>query len=243
MTDKRTPAPTTSSAKPPQSASGRAEISAFLEAARKVRPAGAGAGRLVFALDATMSRQPTWDMAVTMQGAMFDAARDVGGLAVQLVYYRGLSECRASRWVSDAATLKDLMVRIDCRGGHTQIGRVLRHVSQEHSKAKVSALVFIGDAMEEGVDTLVQTAGEMGLRGIPAFMFQEGNDASVERAFREIAKVSGGAWFRFDRNSADVLSRLLQSIAVYASGGFKALENRGTREDRLLIGHLRGTGA
>jgi hypothetical protein len=59
----------------------------------------ASTGRLIFALDATMSRQETWDMACSMQGDMFRTVASIGGLNVQLVYYRGLDECRASHWV------------------------------------------------------------------------------------------------------------------------------------------------
>ena len=117
----------------PAAASPRAEIDAFIKRARTLAPpieAGKH-GRLIFALDATMSRQPTWDTACKLQGEMFREAAAIGGLDVQLVYFRGLNECRASRWVSDGAGLGDLMGRIDCRGGHTQIGKVLSHARAE----------------------------------------------------------------------------------------------------------------
>jgi hypothetical protein len=78
------------------------------------------------------------------------------------------------------------------------------------------------------------------LRGVPVFVFQEGRDGVAERAFKEIARISKGAWFRFDRNSAATLARLLAAVAVFASGGLKALETRGRPEDRLLIASLRG---
>ncbi|MEM7291336.1 MAG: VWA domain-containing protein, partial [Pseudomonadota bacterium] len=41
-------------------------------------------GRLLFALDATMSRQPTWDRASNIQASMFTSAGQKTGLAVQL---------------------------------------------------------------------------------------------------------------------------------------------------------------
>src|SRR5580658_9963215 len=108
----------------PKSTSG--QISAFLEEARRVpAPFAAGRGRLIFALDATMSRQPTWDLALGLQGRMFEAAAGVGGLDVQLVYFRGQGECRASSFVSDGRGLADLMRGISVRGGVTQLGRVL----------------------------------------------------------------------------------------------------------------------
>ncbi len=114
---------------PATTSSSRTEIDAFLAKVKSLGPAtGAGQrGRLIFALDATMSRQPLWDTACQLQADMFREAAAIGGLDVQLVYYRGLAECRASRWVSQAERLAELMARIDCRGGHTQIGKVLAH--------------------------------------------------------------------------------------------------------------------
>jgi hypothetical protein len=160
--------------------SSRSEIAAFLTAAKSVVPASAGgSGRLAFALDATMSRQPTWDSACKLQAEMFDAVGKTAALSVQLVYFRGLGECRASRWINDTRQLADLMTRIDCRGGQTQIGRVLRHVADEAKDRPVSALVYIGDAMEEDIDKLAVVAGELALRKVPCFMFHEGHDPAA----------------------------------------------------------------
>lgn len=200
-------------------------------------------GRLILALDATMSRQPTWDLACRLQGEMFDAAgQPPGRLSVQLVYFRGLGECKASKFVTNTEALKQLMVRIDCRGGHTQIKKVLSHALKETVRQKVNAVVFIGDAMEEDLDDLAEKAGKLGLHGVPVFLFQEGADTRVERAFREIARLSKGAWFRFDRDAAATLARLLSAIALFATGGRKALLARGRPEDQLLIENLRGDG-
>ena len=122
------------------------EIDAFVERARaSVSP---GTGRLVLALDATMSRQPTWDLACALQAEMFGAVGAAGNLSVQLVYFRGIGESRASPWVASANALRDLMVRIDCRGGQTQIRKVLAHVRREAEKRPVAALAYVGDAME-----------------------------------------------------------------------------------------------
>ncbi|MGE0499902.1 MAG: VWA domain-containing protein [Rhizobiaceae bacterium] len=226
---------------PAASTSKASDIDAFVRHARAFAPAS-GAGRLILALDATMSRQPTWDMASRLQGEMFDAVGKVGDLAVQLVYFRGYDECRASKFVGDTSALTRLMSAIDCRAGPTQIGKVLSHALKENAKGKVAALVYIGDAMEEEVDLLAGNAGDLGVRGVPVFIFQEGRDPVAERAFREIARLSRGAWFRFDRSAAATLARLLQAVAVFAAGGLKALEARGGREDRLLLGHLKDGG-
>jgi len=213
--------------------SSRNQIDAFLEQVRALGPSRAAGrrGRLIFALDATMSRQPTWDTACKLQADMFREAGAIGGLDVQLVYFRGLTECRASQWVSQPESLARLMERIDCRGGHTQIGKILGHARKESHEIKVQALVFVGDAMEEAIDDLCATAGELGLIGVSAFMFQEGDDAVTERAFREIARLSRGAYCRFDAGSAHELAELLRAVAAYAAGGMKALTDLKARHN------------
>jgi hypothetical protein len=222
-------------AKPP---SQRTEVDAFLAEAKRIVP-GAGRGRLVFALDATMSRQPTWDLACELQAEMFDAAAAVGGLSVQLVYFRGIGESRASPFVANARALRELMVRIDCRGGHTQIGKVLAHVRREAEKQRIAAFVYVGDAMEENPDHLCQLAGEIGLLGVRAFMFHEGRDPIAAETFRAIARLTGGAYLPFDRGAAAELRALLSAIATYAAGGLAALEKSGGAGARLLLPHLR----
>lgn len=213
-------------------------MSEFLRAARAIAPRGQGHGRLILALDATMSRQPTWDLASDIQAQMFDAAAKTGRLDIQLVYFRGFGESRASKFVSASGDLKALMSQIDCRAGTTQIGKVLTHAIKENSRKPVNALVYIGDAMEENIDLLANKAGELGLRGVPVFVFQEGHDGAAETAFKAIARLSKGAWFRFDRSSAATLAKLLSSIAIFATGGLTALEARGSDADRLLLANL-----
>ena len=226
---------------PERKQSGTGEIDAFLRQVKAVAATRAsGAGRLILALDATMSRQPTWDLACSLQAEMFDAVDRAGTLAVQLVYFRGFGECRASKFVSETQALKQLMTGIGCRGGATQIGKVLSHALKSNAAQKVNAVVYIGDAMEEKIDDLAEKAGRLGLHGVPVFVFQEGRDRVAEMAFKEIARLSKGAWFRFDHNSAATLAKLLSSVAVFASGGLKALEARGRPEDRLMIENLRG---
>jgi hypothetical protein len=221
----------------------RAEVDAFLARARTLAPpveAGTN-GRLVFALDATMSRQPTWDTACRLQADMFRETASVGGLDVQLLYYRGFDECRASPWVSQTERLAALMSRIDCRGGHTQIRKILAHARRETAKRKVQALVFIGDAMEEPIDDLAAAAGELGLLGVPALMFHEGADMVAEKAFREIARLTRGAYCRFDTGAADMLRELLRAAAVYAAGGIRALTDASRQRNagaRLLLEQL-----
>jgi hypothetical protein len=209
-----------------------AAIETFLDQARQVSPAPERSplARLVFALDATMSRQPTWDLACRVQGDMFETAADIGGLSVQLVYFRGFNECRASKWVAEPRALTDLMARIGCRGGHTQIGRVLRHVRNEAQQGPLKAFVYVGDAMEEPVDDLCAVAGELGLLGVKGFLFHEGGDPIAAGAFQEISRLTGGAYARFDTGAPRSLAALLRAAAAYASGGASALERLAGRD-------------
>jgi hypothetical protein len=201
-----------------------ADVTSFLEQLRATPArADAGRGRLIFALDATASREPTWDRAAKVQGEMFLEADRLGGLDVQLVYYRGFGECRASRFVSRPADLVRLMTGVMCRAGETQIGRVLRHAIKVTKEQRVHALIFVGDCCEENVDGLGHLAGELGILGVKAFMFREGADPNATRAFGHIAQLTGGAHCRFDGSSPDELRQLLRAVAAYAAGGRQGL--------------------
>jgi hypothetical protein len=218
------------------------DVDAFLRDLKRapvVRPGGRG--RLIFALDATASREPTWERACRIQGEMFEATAALGGLDVRLVFYRGFDECKASRWMQNAADLRRAMRAVSCIGGETQIERVLEHAIGETKKQRVHALVFVGDAMEENVDRLCKLAGELGLLGTPVFVFHEGGDAHAGAAFRQIAKLSRGAYLSFDTASADKLKELLAAVAVYAAGGYRALADYSAKkggEIRLLTAQL-----
>jgi hypothetical protein len=226
MADEKTPVTKPAGAVAAKGSSG-AEIDEFAAKVRSLTPAGTGRGRLIFAMDATMSRQPTWDLALKLQAEMFHTVKEVGGLDVQLVYFRGLSETRASKWVGDPDALARLMSSVACQGGFTQIRKVLAHARRAAEATKVNAVIYVGDCMEENVDELSGRAGELGLLGVPMFLFQEGRDPKAERAFKEIARLTGGAYCPFDAGSARQLRELLKAVAVYATGGHKALKDYG----------------
>lgn len=225
MSANKSPVPTRPEELPAE-ASSATEVSDFLDKV-KAMPLSptpqSGRGRLIFAMDATMSRQPTWDRALQLQAEMFAETARIGGLDVQLVYFRGFGECQASKWVSDPTGLARLMTKVDCRGGNTQIGKVLAHIRKEAAARKINAVVYVGDCMEEHLDRLCAVAGEIGLLGAPIFMFQEGHDPIAEQAYREIARLTRGAYCRFDQGSARQLRELLSAVAVYAAGGRRAL--------------------
>ena len=203
------------------------DVDGFLEKLAKtpnVNVAG-GRGRLIFALDATASRQPTWDQGAQIQGEMFIQTAALGGLEIQLCCYRGFGEFKVSPWLTRSADLLRMMTSVFCRAGQTQIRKVLKHAINETKARRVAALVFVGDCVEEDIDELGTLAGELGVLGVPAFMFHEGNDPLAGFAFREIARLTHGAYCRFDPGAAGTLKDLLSAVAVFAAGGRRALED------------------
>lgn len=207
------------------SVSPTSDVDAFLKevASRSREPGGPDGGRLIFGMDATASRQPTWDLAAQLQSEMFAAASGLGRFQIQLCFYRGIAEFRAGPWLSDPLRLMRLMSTVSCRAGRTQIARVLQHTINETRARKVGALVFVGDCMEESLDSLAGLAGDLALYGVPAFVFQEGADPVAMTAFKEIARLTRGAYCAFDAGSADMLRSLLAAVAVYVAGGRSAL--------------------
>ncbi len=219
----------------------RRDIDAFLQKAAATPPAttGPAKGRLIFALDATASREATWDHASHLQAEMFDASARLGGLQIQLCHYRGFNEFHASSWLRQSTRLRQEMTAVRCLAGHTQIARVLRHALDERRQHKVDAVVFIGDCVEEPADQLGDLAGRLGLLGVPLFLFHEGHDPHAANVLRQLARLSGGAYGPFDAGSAQQLRQLLGEVAVYASGGLTALEDFQRRQGhrRLRLGH------
>lgn len=217
-------------------------VDAFLSEvrARPPRPAGRR-GRLLFGLDATASRQPTWDRAAHLTARMFEAADAVGGLDLRLCFFRGFREFRTSPWYDRAAPLQKAMASVRCAAGHTQLRRVLEFALEETRRDRLGALVFVGDCFEEDADRVCGRAGELGLLGTPVFVFHEGPDARAAEVFRQVARASGGAFARFDASAADRLEALLRAVAVYAAGGPAALEHlaEGDAPARALLEDLR----
>lgn len=224
--------------------SDRNDVQAFLNkvAAVPLTNRAGERGRLLFALDATASREPTWDRACHIQAEMFRETASLGGLEIQLAYYRGFDEFAATPWISNSNDLIRRMTGVSCLGGHTQIQKVLDHTLAEARKGRVNALVFVGDCVEESVDDLCHVAGKLGVLGIPVFLFQEGSQPVAEMAFRQIARLTGGAHSRFDATSPTQLRDLLKAVAVFAAGGRRALADYSRRSGgtvRRLTSQLR----
>lgn len=203
------------------------QIDAFLDSAARVPALSQAKGRMIFAIDATMSRQPTWDRAVEIQSDMFEVAHAIGGLAVQLVLFRGAGEFITSEWATTPSALAGRMRAVTTRSGFTQMGKVLRHAVKEAKVTRVGALVYVGDCFEEAPDSVMAEAGKLALLGVPAFVFHEGDEPVAAQAFQEIARLTNGAYARFDQGAAEQLRALLKAAAVYATGGAVALREYG----------------
>jgi hypothetical protein len=217
---------------------GSRQVAAFLEKSRAIRTVVARQPRLLFALDATASREPTWAQATRWHREMFDAVRGQS-LAIQLAYYRGFSEFQTSPWLTRSDELLAHMNAVQCAGGPTQICRLLNHYLQLGTPTTpVRALVFIGDAVEEPRADILDLAGQCGLRQRPVFVFQEAQDPACAQIFEQLAHLSHGAYARFDHHSADTLRDLLGAVARFAAGGRKALTSSGHESDRLLLSQL-----
>lgn len=217
--------------------SSSADVQEFLSKVAAIPKAGASGtrGRVIFAMDATASREASWDQASNLQAEMFQETAAKGGLEVQLAYFRGFGEFDVSNWTSEPQDLLSIMTAVSCRAGETQIKKVLLHTLAETKKHSVDALIFIGDSMEEDIDRLGAVSGELGLLGVPAFIFQEGNNSIAEFAFRQISKLTNGAYCRLDVNSAQTLRQLLRAVANYAVGGRLLLEDMAKKEGGAIL--------
>ncbi|MBV9903676.1 MAG: VWA domain-containing protein [Alphaproteobacteria bacterium] len=214
----------------PAKPSSSRDIDAFLGRAAKLPTLRDVKGRLIFAIDATMSRQPTWNRATEIQSDMFQVAQGIGGLAVQLVYFRGHGEFRASDWTVSASGLANRMRDVTTRAGFTQLRRVLAHAVEEAGQHKIGALVYVGDCFEEDRDQAAQEAARLALLGVPAFMFQEGEDPTAGEVFSMIARLTKGVHARFDSGAAKQLRELLMAAAIYATGGAVALREHAQKK-------------
>ena len=222
---------------------GSGQLGEFLAQVKKTpsRIQRESAGRLVFGMDATASREKTWDNACQIQSKMFRATDDIGAINVQLCYYRGFNEFQCSGWSSSGEELIKEMTNVSCLGGHTQIAKIFKHALEEHRTQKIRALVFVGDALEENADELCYLAGKFGVFNIPVFMFQEGSNSAVMSIFKQVALLSGGAYAPFNSGSVKELQDLLSSVAVFVAGGHKALEKfeKSDRSRKILTLQLR----
>jgi len=226
---------------------GTQSVEAFLARAKSVAgPRGNAAGpiqRLIFAIDATASRQPTWDLACELHAELFAEVERLGNVAVQLVYFRGAADFSASGWLTRPDALRDTMLGVRCLGGRTQVVRLLQHAHREAATLPVRALIFIGDCFEESEAALLAAAGQLAIRNVPVFVFQEGDDPEAGRVFSAAAALTRGAHVPFDPGSPGALRELLGAVVRFATGGRAALEDfarsAGRTQARRLLNQLK----
>jgi hypothetical protein len=199
--------------------------------------------RIAFIIDATGSREHTWDVAAQLQAGMLSEAAKLGGLEMQVTYFGGLDTVKSSNWTDDARELQHFMGRVRCDHGHTKYARALAHVRGEHRRQAISAVVLIGDMLEEAPHTLYDSVAGL---GVPCFCFQEGSDPQLREgfkelweAFREVARLTKGAYCAFDAGSIAQLRELLQAVACFAVGGLTALADLRTDSARKLLGQMK----
>jgi len=212
------------------------QVEAFLEKARTPR------GRIAFVIDATGSREPTWDNATQLQAEMFAESAKLGGLEMQVICFRGLNRVEASNWTGDARELQAWMGRIRCEPGYTKYARALAHVRQEHQRAPINAVIIIGDMLEELPQALYDAVAGL---GVPCFCFQEANDfvqpevLALREAFKEMAGLTKGVCLAFDAGSVAQLRELLRAVAAFATGGLTALGDLRSEGARRLLTQMK----
>jgi hypothetical protein len=199
-------------------------------------------GRIAFVIDATGSRESTWDNAIQLQAEMFSETAKLGGLEMQVICFRDLDKVEASNWTADARELQFWMGRIRCQTGHTKYARAFAHVRKEHQQQAINAVIVVGDMLEELPHTLYDAAAGL---GVPFFCFQEGDDfrqpetLALREAFTEMARLTKGAYCAFGTGSIAQLAELLRAVAAFATGGLTALSDLRSEGARKLLGQMK----
>ncbi|MSP01441.1 MAG: hypothetical protein EXR07_10400 [Acetobacteraceae bacterium] len=180
--------------------------------------------RLVFAVDATASREPAWAAARQVTDALVKALP--GALDVALAVHGGGHVHTFTAFTNDAATLRDRAAGVTCISGMTRLLPILS-TSLKHPAVRV--VVYIGDVFEESVAQGRRIADAMGARGTKLFVLHDTSNRDARRdaeIFWDLAKRTGGCVLPFDANAPGRLRELLAAVAVYAVGGEQLLRER-----------------
>ena len=186
-------------------------------------------------MDATASREPTWDRACRIQGEMFEATAALGGLDIQLVYYRGFGECKASRWVAMRGAIcaghdaRSLRRRRDAdRAG-------ARHAMARDRPAQGERAGLRRRRDRGEASTRLCRAGRRARPARRARSSSSTKAATRSRGApsRQIARLTKGAYCPFDSSSAEhAAGPALRAVATFAAGGRLALEDFARRARR-----------
>ena len=191
--------------------------------------------RLVFALDATASRERAWAAARQVTDSLFGAAP--GGIEVALAVHGGGRMTAFGGFHRDVGALRDEAAGISCEPGPT---RMLDIVRESLRRPGVRAMVYIGDCFEEDESAALALAGSLRLRGTKLVVLQDESSGTTSalRVFRAMAGRTGGIVLPFDAGSLDPLRDALGAVASYVAGGRDMLRVRSLASPaaRLLLG-------
>jgi hypothetical protein len=180
--------------------------------------------RLIFAVDATASREPAWVAARQVTDALVKALP--GQLDVALAVHGGSRVHIFTEFTNEPAALRDRAAGVVCEAGLT---RLLPILSVSLKQPAVRVVVYIGDVFEENVAKGRQLTDAMGKQGIRLIVLHDTADPAARRdaeLFWDLAKRTGGCVMPFDASSSGRLRDLLSAVAVYAVGGEKLLRER-----------------
>ena len=180
--------------------------------------------RLVFAVDATASREPAWAAARQVTDALVKALP--GELDVALAVHGGSRVHTFTAFTSDASTLRDRAAGVACHAGMTRLLPILATSLKQQS---VRVVIYIGDVFEESLPQGRQLADAMGGRGTKLIVLHDTADPGARRdaeVFWDLAKRTGGCVLPFDAGASGKLRDILSAVAVYAVGGEKLLRER-----------------
>src|SRR5271165_2696119 len=201
---------------------------ALLSAQERVEPptetAAPSRPRLVFAVDATASREPAWAAARRVTDALVKALP--GELDVALAVHGGSRVHTFTAFTNDARTLRDRAAGVSCQAGMTRLLPILATTLKQQS---VRVVIYIGDVFEESLPHGRDLADSLGARGTKLIVLHDTSDNGARRdaeIFWDLAKRTGGCVLPFNANTPDRLRDILSAVAVYAVGGEKLLRER-----------------
>jgi hypothetical protein len=180
--------------------------------------------RLIFAVDATASREPAWTAARQVTDVLVKALP--GALDVALAVHGGSRVHTFTAFTSDARTLRDRAAGVSCVAGMTRLLPILS-TSLKHPAVRV--VIYIGDLFEENLIRGRQVADAMGAQGTRLIVLHDTADPAARRdaeVFWDLAKRTGGCVLPFDGAASGRLRDILSAVAVYAVGGEKLLRAR-----------------
>src|SRR5262249_42721485 len=206
-----------------------------------------GTPRVILAL-ANFARSG-WDRAKVLQRAVFKAAAG-SGLEMKFAFYggddaAGVRRCRiTTRWITDPDDMAAVMDRAECSCGcYVNIRDVLAQSVKEAEERPLRAVIIVGDTFHDdpdGLDEAAISANRLRRAGARVVLVQLGDDLNTARRLQYLARVSGGAYFRFDpRTQERQFSEMWKAVSAYASGGEEAVKMTGGQAAPLLLQHLK----